>query len=97
MLHTRLGCYHVVVQEFRLSRHPLNEASLQTVMDQYVNFDKGLFLGPVGKDGKVVQNPSANAASAAPGDGKNVYEAPAAKSFTYHLGHWKKALSENKG
>ncbi len=39
----------------------------------------------------------ANAAGAAPGDGKNVYESLAAKSFHYNLGHWKKALSENKG
>ncbi len=44
----------------------------------------------------VVRNQSANAAIAAPRDGKNVYEALAAKSFKYHLGHWKNALSENK-
>jgi hypothetical protein len=44
----------------------------------------------------VVRNQSANAAVAAPGDGKNVYEALVAKSFNYHLGRWKKALSENK-
>jgi hypothetical protein len=92
-----LGRYHVVVQEFCLGRHPLNEASLQTVVDQCVNFNKVPFLGPVGKDGKVVQNPSANAAGAAPGDGENVYEALVAKSFNYHLGCWKKALLENKG
>jgi hypothetical protein len=87
----------VVVQEFCLGRFPIIEASLQTVVDQCVNFDKDLFLGPVGKDGKVVQNPSANAAATATGDGKNVYEELAAKSFNYHLGHWKNALLENKG
>jgi hypothetical protein len=97
MLCALLGRYHAVVQKFCLGRHPLNEASLQTVMDQCVNFDKDPFLGPVGKDGQVVQTPSVNAASTAPGDGKNVYEALAAKSFNYHLGRWKKALSENKG
>ncbi len=86
----------MVVQEFCLGRYPLIEASLQTVVDQCVNFDKDLFLGPVGKDGKVVQNPSANAAATATGDGKNVYEELAAKSFNYHLGCWKNALLENK-
>ncbi len=97
MLCTLLGCYHAVVQEFCLGRHPLNEASLQSVVDQCVNFDKDPFLGPVGKDGKVARNPLANAAGAAPGDGKNVYEALTAKSCKYHLGCWKKALLENKG
>jgi hypothetical protein len=97
MLCALLGCYHAVVQEFCLSRHPLNEASLQTVVDQSVNFDKDLFLGPMDKDGNVVQNPLANAVNAAPRDGKNVYEALAAKSFNYHLDCWKKALLENKG
>jgi hypothetical protein len=66
-------------------------------VDQRVNFNKDPFLGPQGKDGKVIRNPSGNAAGAAPGDGKNVYKVLAAKSFNYHLGHWKKALSENKG
>jgi hypothetical protein len=97
MLPTLLGHYHAVVQEFCLGRHPLNEASLQTVMDQCVNFDKDPFLGPVGNNGKVVQNPLANDAGAAPRDGKNVYEALVAKSFNYHLGRWKKVLLENKG
>jgi hypothetical protein len=66
-------------------------------MDQCVNFDKDLFLGPVSKDGKVVRNVSANAAGATPGDGKNPYKALAAKSFNYHFGRWKKAIGENKG
>ncbi len=70
MLCALLSCYHAVVQEFCLGCHPLNEASLQTVVDQCVNFNKDLFLGPVCKDGKIVQTPSVNAASAAPGDGK---------------------------
>ncbi len=97
MLCALFGRYHAVVQEFCLGRHPLNEASLQTVVVQCVNFDKDPFLGPVGKDGKVIRIPSANAAGAALGDGKNVYEALVAKSFNYHLGCWKKTLWENKG
>jgi hypothetical protein len=60
-------------------------------------FDKDLFLGPVGKIGKVVQNPLVNAAGAAHRDGENVYGALAAKSFNYHLSCWKKTLLENKG
>jgi hypothetical protein len=87
MLCALLGHYHAVVQEFCLGGHPLNEASHQTVVDQCVNFDKDPFLGPMGKDGKVGQNPLASAAGAAPGDGKNVYEALVAKSFNYHHGH----------
>jgi hypothetical protein len=97
MLRTLLGCYYPVVQEFCLGRHPLSEASLQTVVDQCINFDKDLFLGPVGKGGKVVRNASANAAGATPGDGKNAYKALAAKLFNYHFGRWKKAIGENKG
>jgi hypothetical protein len=79
MLHALLGRYHVVVQEFHLGRHPLTKASLQTVGDQCVNFDKDPFLGLVGKDGKVVRNASANAAGATPVDGKNAYKALGAK------------------
>ncbi len=97
MLHALLGRYHPVVQEFRLDRHPLSEASLQTVVDQCVNFDKDPFLSPVGKDGKLVQNVSANAAGATPLDGKNAYKAFAAKLFNYHFSRWKKAIGENKG
>jgi hypothetical protein len=97
MLRALLGCYHPVVQEFRLGCHPLSEASLQTVVDQCVNFDNDPFLGHVGKDGKVVRNTSANAAGATPGDGKNAYEALAAKLFNYRFGRWKKAIRENYG
>jgi hypothetical protein len=92
-----LGRYHAVVQEFRLGRHPLTKASLQTVVDQCINFDKDPFLGPVGKDGKVVLNTPANAGGATPVDGKNAYKALGAKSFSYYFGCWKKAIGENKG
>ena len=98
MLRALLSRYHAVVQEFRLGRHPLTTATLQTVVDQCVNYDKDPFLGPVGKDGKLArQSPSANAAGAGPGDGDNPYEALAAKSFNYHVGRWKNALVANKG
>jgi hypothetical protein len=97
MLHALLQCYHVVVQEFCLGHHPLTEASLQTVVDQCINFDKDPFLGPVSKDGKVVQNASANAEGATPVDGENAYKALGAKAFNYHFGCWKKAIGENKG
>jgi hypothetical protein len=40
MLRTLSGHYHLVVEEFCLGRHPLSKASLETVVDQCVNFDK---------------------------------------------------------
>jgi hypothetical protein len=86
-----------VVQEFRLGRHPLTKASLQTVVNQCVKYNKDPFLGPVGKDSKVARTPSANATGATLGEGENVYKALAAKLFNYHFGQWKKALTENKG
>jgi hypothetical protein len=62
MLRALLSRYHAVVQEFCLGCHPLSKASLQTVVDQFVNYDKDLFLGPVNKNGKVARTPSANVA-----------------------------------
>ncbi len=64
------------------------------MVNQWVNYDKDPFLGPVGKDGKIVRTPFANVAT---GDGENANNALAAKSFNYHFGWWKKALAENKG
>ena len=37
MLHALLHRYHAMVQEFRLGRHSLTEASLQTVVEQCTN------------------------------------------------------------
>ena len=62
------------------------EATLQSVFNQFVNFDKDPFLGPVGKDGRVIWNASASAAGPACGDGENAYDALTAKSFNYHFG-----------
>ena len=69
MLRALLSKYHAVVQEFRLGRHSLSDASLQTVVEQCTNYDKDPWKGPVGKDGKVPKSgPSANAAGADAGD-----------------------------
>jgi hypothetical protein len=40
--------YQAVVQEFRISQHSLTTASLQTVVDQCVSYDKDPWKGPVG-------------------------------------------------
>jgi hypothetical protein len=97
MLCALLSCYHAAVQKFCLNCHPLLEASLQTVVDQCVNYGMDLFLDPVSKNSKVARTPSENAAGSGPRDGKNAYEVLASKSFNYHFGHWKKVLAENKG
>jgi hypothetical protein len=86
MLCALLHRYNPVFQEFCLGCHPLSKASLQTMVKQCVNYNKDLFLGPVGKDSKVSQTQLANAAGAALGEGENAYEALAAKSFNYHFG-----------
>ncbi len=36
-----------MVQDFCLGHHHLSKASLQTVVDQCINFDKDPFLGPM--------------------------------------------------
>jgi hypothetical protein len=95
MLRALLTRYQAVVQEFRLGRHSLTEASLQTVVDQCTNYDKDPWQGPVDKTGKVTRTtPSANTVGT---DNENPYEALSAKSFNYHFGRWKKALREQKG
>ena len=95
MLRALLGRYHAVVQEFRLGRHSLSDASLQTVVDQCTNYDKDPWKGPVGRDGKAPKGaPSANLAGA---DSGNPYELLAHKSFNHHFGRWKRALREEKG
>ena len=85
MLHAILSHYQAVIQEFRVSCHSLNAATLQTVVKQCVNFDKDPWLGPVGKDSKVPRSPLANAAGTNSGDGGNTYDALANKSFNYHF------------
>jgi len=95
MLHALLSKYHAVVQEFRLGRHSLSDASLQTVVEQCTNYDKDPWKGPVGKDGRIPKGgPSANTAGADAGD---PYEVLGAKSFNHHCNRWKKALRSEKG
>jgi hypothetical protein len=79
MLHTLLSRYQAVIQEFRVGHHSLTAATLQTVVKQCINFDKGPWLGPVSKDGKVPRSPSANAAGTNSGNGGNAYDALANK------------------
>jgi hypothetical protein len=72
MLRALLTRYQAVVQEFRLGRHSLTEASLQTVVDQCTNYDKDPWRGPVDKTGKVTRTtPSANTVGS---DNENPYE-----------------------
>jgi hypothetical protein len=95
MLRSLLGRYHAVVQEFRLGRHALSDASLQTVVEQCTNYDKDPWKGPVGRDGKVPKGTSsANVAGADSGD---PYEVLAGKTFNHHFGRWKRALRVENG
>ncbi len=43
MLRALPSRYHAAIQEFCLGRHPLLEASLQTVVAKCVNYDKDLW------------------------------------------------------
>jgi hypothetical protein len=93
MLRALLHRYQAVVQEFRLGCHSLTDASLQTVVDQCMNYNKDPWKGPVGKDGKPIPRgtPSANAAGT---NSKSPYKALSSKSFNYRFGRWKKALKD---
>jgi hypothetical protein len=61
MLHALLSRYQAVIQEFRVGRYSLANATLETVAEQCVHFDKDPWSGPVGKDGTVPHSPSAYA------------------------------------
>ena len=82
---------------FRLGRHSLTEASLQTVVDQCTNYNKDPWKGPVGKDGKPPRGNSSANATAGTDSHTDPYDSLASKSFNYHFGRWKKALKEQKG
>ncbi len=97
MLCALLSRYQAMIQEFCVNRHSLTMATLQTVIEQCIIFDKDPWLGPVGKDGKVPRSLLANAAGTNSGDDENPYKALANKSFNYHFARWKKAIGENKG
>jgi hypothetical protein len=90
--------YQAVIQEFCIGHHALTSATLQTVVNQCVFYDKDPWKGPVGCNGKPVRTPLANAAgSNVNPDTTNSYGALAAKLFNYHLNPWRKTLTENKG
>jgi hypothetical protein len=98
MLCALLSRYQAMIQEFLIGCHSLTEATLQTVVEQCVNFDKDPWLCPGGKDSKAPHSTSANAAgTTTAGEGDDAYDPLAGKSFDYHFGRWKKAIRENKG
>jgi hypothetical protein len=53
MLHTLLHRYHAVVQEFHLGPHTLSKASLQTVVNQCINYDKDLSWDQLAKTARL--------------------------------------------
>ena len=90
--------YQAVVQEFCLGWHSLTSASIQTVNNQCILYNKDPWRGPVGHDGKPVCAPLANAAAvSANKDSSNPYEALLTKPYNYHLNHWRTALINYKG
>ncbi len=64
-------------------------ALVQTIVDQCISYDKDPWKGPVGNDGKVSHNPSANAAGASVSASSNPYDALANLLFNKHINHWR--------
>jgi hypothetical protein len=85
MLRALLSPYQGVVQDFRLCRHSLASATLQSVVEQCMSYDKDPWKGPVGKDGKPSRAPSANFASGDKADKLNAYDAMASCLFGTHM------------
>ena len=94
MLRALLSSYHGVVQDFRLGCHMLSTATLQTVVNQCVAYDKDPWKGPVKKTCKPVCTPSANATGTS-GDKANPYEAMMSCSFGLHVSRWRSGCKEN--
>jgi hypothetical protein len=57
MLRALRTTYQGVVQDFRLGCHSLASATLQSVVEQCMSYDKDPWKGPVGKDGKPARTP----------------------------------------
>jgi len=95
MLRSLLPSYQGEVQDFRHGRHSLSSATLQSVVDQCVAYDKDPWKGPVDKSGKPARTPSANTAGAAGGEKTNPYEALASCSFGLHISRWRSGCKEN--
>ncbi len=74
MLLSLLSTYQGMVEDFKLGCHSLTTASLQTIFDQCISYNKDPWKGPVGKDGKVSCNPSANAAGTLGSASSNPYD-----------------------
>jgi hypothetical protein len=78
--------YQAVVQEFCLGWHSLTSASIQTVNNQCILYNKDPWRGSVGCDGKPVHASSANAAAVpANKDSSNPYKVLSTKPYNYHL------------
>jgi hypothetical protein len=95
MLRALRSAYQAVVQKFCLGRHSLSTASLQTVVEQCVSYNKDPWKGPVGRDKKPVRNLLANTADS--GDHGDPYERIAAKPFGYHMNRWHKGVVQQNG
>ncbi len=94
MLRALLSSYHGVVQDFRLGPHSLSTATLQTIIDQCVAYDKDQWKGHVNKTGKPIRTPSANAAGTS-GDKANPYDAMASCLFGLHVSRWRSGCKDN--
>jgi hypothetical protein len=64
MLRALLSQYHGIVQDFCLGHHSLTSSTLQSIVNQCTAYKKDPWKGPVGKDSKPAQTPSANAVGA---------------------------------
>jgi hypothetical protein len=87
MLRALLSRYHGVVQDFRLGRHSLASATLQSVVEQCLAYDKDPWKGPVSKDGKPVRIPSAYATGTS-SDSSNPYESLSTCLLGNHMPCW---------
>ncbi len=91
MLRSLLPTNDGVINDFELGQHSLTTASLQTIVDQCTSFDKDLWKGPVGKDGKPPHSPLSPAAGASVplgGNGNHLFKAMATLNFNKHFNHW---------
>ncbi len=94
MLRALLSSYHGAVQDFRLGRHSLSTATIQTVVDHCVAYDKDRWKGPINKTGKPIRTPSANATGTS-GNKANPYDAMELCSFGLHVSRWHIGCKEN--
>jgi hypothetical protein len=92
-MHALLPQYHGVVQDFCLQQHSLTDATLQSVVNQFMAYDKDPWKGPVGKDGKPSWTPSASMAGSS-GNSSSPYKALACCSFGSHLSKWCSACKD---